>query len=305
MQAVSHHLSSTGLRCFEFVLEALGANVGRAVAASPELARRLHASFVRMSGCYRNIHDRRGPDFSDGVTRAAYVYTYTPSQAHWVYRALSSCRPMSQLLHRNGVHVAALGGGPGTDVVGFVKWLAEQGHAMPFTCEVIDRCTAWETQWQWLQAALVRGGHMTPEQARVTYVAHDFGDRRADGALSRVSDADVVLASFLLSELAHMGARMEHVVARVFAHTKPGAYLVFNDNLTDGSLRRLDALAGRHGLEVLYGHTSQTNVHPDPDVEPAVRAYRARLGWSPKMKGRLGTRIYHRPSSDVPSAEAS
>jgi hypothetical protein len=92
-----------------------------------------------LSSRYQNVLQTGGPDFSDPVARFAYVYSYVPAHAHWVHELLEMSNDAAAVFDAKKVRVACIGGGPGSDLVGILKFLDErEGDPPGIFCEIID-----------------------------------------------------------------------------------------------------------------------------------------------------------------------
>ena len=62
-------------------------------------------------------------DYSAPATQAAYVFTYLGAHADLVYQTLNGASPDSKaIFNQPKVKIACIGGGPGSDLLGAVKF---------------------------------------------------------------------------------------------------------------------------------------------------------------------------------------
>src|SRR5215813_13000299 len=87
------------------------------------------AKMVAIREAYKKLAKEGVPnDYSEAVTRFAYIYVYVTSHANIVYQLLRrcslcpSCSPLIDLLKQGQVLVSSIGGGPGSDFLGILKY---------------------------------------------------------------------------------------------------------------------------------------------------------------------------------------
>src|SRR6185295_12815544 len=62
-------------------------------------------------------------DYADPITRFAYIYVYVTSHANAVYQLIGRHTPLRNLFHRDLVNITCIGGGPGSDFLGILKYI--------------------------------------------------------------------------------------------------------------------------------------------------------------------------------------
>ncbi|HEV2080437.1 MAG TPA: hypothetical protein VGR19_11155 [Allosphingosinicella sp.] len=130
------------------VLDDLVPRVERLLGKSPDERIAKRCGELRRAYRGRLLDESREPvDYSKPTSQIAYVYRTLPAHADWVFEALKTV-PLSvqQLLRRGSLKVACIGGGPGTDMLGGVKYAETFGYpkgGINFT--VLDREAGWNT----------------------------------------------------------------------------------------------------------------------------------------------------------------
>lgn len=82
-------------------------------------------------------------NYRDPVTRFAYIFKYVTSHANIVYQIISDCKEISDLFTMGKIKVACIGGGPGTELVGILKYLITQKINTDLYCDILDKENAW------------------------------------------------------------------------------------------------------------------------------------------------------------------
>ena len=82
-----------------------------------------------LADSYRKLgsEDRDPIDYKDPAIRFAYVYKYTASHGDYVVQALEAARKAQKgdLFKSDSLRLSCIGGGPGSDVIGVLKYLSD------------------------------------------------------------------------------------------------------------------------------------------------------------------------------------
>ncbi len=159
--------------------------------------RRLRA----LSGAYGGglfREDRKPVDYTKLTTHIAYLYRSFPAHSDWVYKALCQARrPVISAFSKETVNVACIGGGPGSDIAGVLKF-AERNELLEarYNFTVLDRQPAWNST----RAALME------TYGRRYRVKQEFKLLNLAGGEPWVDDwafvkSDLFVFSFVLSEV--------------------------------------------------------------------------------------------------------
>lgn len=195
-------------------------------------------------------------DFSDLITQWSYMFVFMLRHVHLVYYALDLTvqERICQVNPSGGPDcICMIGGGPGSDVLGFALFLMKHGCTAQLTSQVyvLDKCFEWSNSWRHLYRCL-------PDRYRegipaVQYRPFDYLENKLTRQQLRcVEDADIVTMIKSLSPAAAwlktkqkryqyirgangqmMGLISEwHSVYEILKAMKPGAYLLYIDNET-------------------------------------------------------------------------
>jgi len=96
-----------------------------------------------------------GIDYSDPIARFAYIYKYTVAHADYVMQIIRDSKDISALFQKNGhVQAACVGGGPGSDFLGILKYMMNKKTGCDLTCYLFDKERAWGDSWSDVARAL-------------------------------------------------------------------------------------------------------------------------------------------------------
>ncbi len=78
---------------------------------------------------FENLEECVDIDYSDPVTRFAYIYRYTTAHANMVYQLIRDLPVLSEAFDTERINVTCLGGGPGSDLLGILKYMSLQNNS--------------------------------------------------------------------------------------------------------------------------------------------------------------------------------
>ena len=196
----------------------------------PELKRRR----VKLETAYATLweQDRDPIAYASMSAQAAYVFAYAPVRAEYTRQYLTRHRQaLGQPLFPNThARVVSFGGGPGSELVGLVRYLEDDSNAEPVESieySVYDKDGDWDDV-----AATVVAGLKTDITIQMRYDAVDAASRTRMGQID-LSDTDLVMFSYIMSELARLGRKDQ--IAENFRSTlsnlKLNSKILFIDNL--------------------------------------------------------------------------
>jgi len=248
----------------------------------------IERELARLTDSYGHLKDRTRVeiDYSSPVGRFAYIYKYTVAHADYIKQLIELTSPLQRLFDGNEVSVACLGGGPGSDLLGILKYMIRNRKTSTLTCYLFDRERAWGDSWSEVARPLEANFQLYP-----VFQQMDVTDRTTWTAYSKFLRADLFTLSYFLSEVWTFKAQAEPFFDHCFRRAKPGAYFLFVDNNDAGGefVQWYDSLAAAHGVERIAGracHMAFSIEEEKRDLEP----YYSKFGW-PKRGSNVAIRI--------------
>lgn len=84
----------------------------------------IKAELSLLRGKYAKLKSSGTPiDYENPITRFSYIYGYVTSHANIVYEIIESTNLLSALMDSDKVSMTSIGGGPGSDLLGVIKYL--------------------------------------------------------------------------------------------------------------------------------------------------------------------------------------
>lgn len=187
---------------------------------------------VTLEAAYATLYqqDRDAISYSSLSAQTAYVFAYAPARAEYVRQYLNRHRAKlgQALFDKNEINIVSFGGGPASELVGLVRYLEgtdEPVRIISYT--VYDKDGDWASAAKWIVDAL-----KTDIKIEMRYESVDATSRDRMAAID-LSECDMVIFSYIMSELARVG-RNDQITTNfreVLGSMPLNSKILFIDNL--------------------------------------------------------------------------
>ncbi|WP_397576941.1 hypothetical protein [Sphingorhabdus sp.] len=264
----------------------------RDATAEESVKRRLQMLTEEYGG--RLLNSGRNPiDYSKITTHIAYTYRSLPAHSDWMYKALTHARK-SVLAKMTGkkVRVACIGGGPGSDMLGVLKFANENSlNDKKFAFAVLDREKAWNGCRRHLVDTFE--GELSVSQKHINL---DLANGSPWTTNWGWLDADIFTFSFVLSEVWSFNEKrsVSEFIDRVIGGAGEGAIFCYVDNGGDNFIPLMEAeFDNRPDLRRIFSRDFSRLLMSYEEQSSAVEAtYGTIFGQSPKLKGNVSMRVW-------------
>lgn len=253
------------------------------------------AQFPYLTTSYNQLSSTaRAPiNYKDPATRFAYVYKYTASHGDYVVKLLEIlARALGGKIFRNDLgRVSCIGGGPGSDVIAVVKYLADaQGTETlkQLIVYLLDKEQAWGDSWTELNTKLPSSAvqlHTAFQQMDV--LNPDWTSQR------KFLEADVFTLSYFVSEVYALdaGGVVTEFWQRLFTEAKSGAIFLYDDNGSDTFNNYFDTQWQNAGLKLIAQETNTRWYPRSSEQKSELAFYTDKFNAIPKVQSTLTYRI--------------
>ncbi len=228
-------------------------------------------------------------DYSDPVKRFAYIYKYTVAHADYTMQLIESCQPLRELFAKKSIEVACLGGGPGSDLLGILKFLLQQKtDIQSLKCYIFDKERAWGDSWSDVASHLRPAFHFYPVFQQMDVTSPDTWR-----SYQKFLRADIFTLIYFLSEVYKIKDAAEKFFGHCMSKMTSGSMMLIVDNNDSRFMDWFDGLARSHELIEITASTGDlcfSNDEEKTDLEP----YLSRFKW-PKRKSNAFWRIMRKP----------
>jgi hypothetical protein len=244
-----------------------------------------------------NQVDRSPVNYKDPATRFAYVYKYVASHGNYVVQVLNALREKMEgpIFTSETIRVSCVGGGPGSDIIGLLKYLDERKateKVKKVTCYLLDREQAWADTWTELDDSL-----KTDLLLNANFQPLDVTNPDSWAQQKKFLQADLFTMSYFVSEVKALDST--GVVTRfwktLFEEAKSGAIFLYDDNGHESFNSYFDEQWKRAGLECIIESTNQPTWPSGSEQMSDLGSYLTKFGQSPKLKTTLTYRVLRKP----------
>jgi len=258
-----------------------------------KLDERITSDLAYLSNSYRQLTDStRAPvDYEDPARRFAYVYKYVAAHGDYLVQVLQAlASKKGAMFNERNVRVSCLGGGPGSDIVGLLKYLDEQEDepVKKLTCYLLDKEQAWADIWTELDE------HLTPKVAvNVNFQPFDITNPGSWTHQRKFLQADLFTMSYFVSEVMMLDGN--GVVANswrnIFDSAKNDAFFVYVDNGHKDFTSYFDKQWQDAKLKCISSGEDERWTPRYSEQASELEEYRRKFGQYPKLKSQLTYRV--------------
>lgn len=281
---------------FEVVAKAL-ARIEKAAKAKhgSHLDARVTQALLDLGSKYSRLSSAKKPiiDYGDPATHMGYLYGYVPAHANFVSSILSEGRSSvaKPLFSSEILYATSIGGGPGSDLIGLMKFLLRRPGKEPVKrvrLRILDREPAWEAVCQALAASITFG--ITIELEFVEFDAINANLGEIDW-----SEEDIVMMSFFVSEVCCLSdtGTLEKFFSEFLTELPSGSWVLYNDNRDPAFRDFFDRMISELGnYDVVLSEDAGDMRLDSSEQASTLGAYKARFGGrSTKLTGRTSYRL--------------
>ena len=194
---------------------------------------RVSVSLESLRAAYEGltVQNRDPIDYTDLATQAAYVFVYAIGRAEFTYQLLKRYRAVlgEPIFRKNEARITSLGGGPGSEIAGVVKYLLDpesQENVSSIKYWVFDKDGEWENICQSVVDDL---SQFMPIE--LEYDSLDLCDGLECGKISLAGD-DLRILSFVISELCALSKKSQAAesLRQLYKTLDDGARIFYNDS---------------------------------------------------------------------------
>lgn len=245
-----------------------------------------------MSARYGDLTQHDPPDYADAITRFAYIYKYTSCHANLVAQKLASIPQVQHLAQGDTgswLNVACIGGGPGSDFLGVIKYLMGKYYKGSLKCYLLDRESAWGDSW----ADVDQRTDTLDFRISTHFQVLDVTKRDTWESQSRYLKAQLFTFIYFISELYKKPNELEAYLAHVFDRASSGAMFLFVDNDKPMFYELFDGVAQARLIQV--ASKSERYVIDLDEQKTDLGDHFTRIGHQPKLQTYIAWRMYKKP----------
>ena len=233
---------------------------------------------------YKNLSSGESINYSNPATRFAYIYRYVTSHANIVYNIIESCPELTDLMASDKVNMTCIGGGPGSDLLGVLKYLINHEKNTFLRCTLYDREETWAESW-----ADVDNKLETQLRISTVFQRFDVCDETTWSYHSKYLNSDIFTMSYFMSEVFKIKNEADSFFKNFFAKAKEDSVFLYIDNNSPDFYGWFDKLAEKNSLAIIKSTTKNISMSGD-EQKTDLGVYYEKFGY-PKLKADIAYRV--------------
>ncbi|WP_374598328.1 hypothetical protein [Sphingosinicella sp.] len=248
-----------------------------------------------LSDCYKElVNTKRQPvDYRDPATRFAYVLKYVATHGDYVVQALEELKIANKgtIFQSETARLTCIGGGPGSDVTGVIKYLSENKDEplKKLTCYLLDGEQSWADTWTEIGDAI-----SSDVAINVNFQPLDVTKPTSWASQKKFLRADLFTFIYFVSEVKSFdnSGVIGDFWEKIFTESDVGTNFLYVDNGHKEFNEFFDSFwRSRKDIQVLYEQDNQWTTPRYSEQSDHLGEYKSRFEQHPKMKSMITIRI--------------
>lgn len=278
------------MECFKVVMEVLDESYHSIPGDSTAKDAAIKGELERLSRHYLNLTRSGAVDYSNSVTRFAYIYKYVTSHANMVYDAIRDYKELAEIFERDIVRVACIGGGPGSDFLGVLKYLIRTSQTPYLRCATLDRDRTWGESWRDVDEKVDANFRLS-----TSFDQLDITDASTWKPQVKYLQSDLFSMIYFMSEVYKEKDETNEYFKHLFGGAKSGSFFLFIDNNSPEFYNWFDELAGSNSVDVIHREQGRTRLYDGLEQKADLGVYYEKFGslnhCRPKLEAQIALRI--------------
>lgn len=224
-------------------------------------------------------------NYSDPVNRFAYVYSYVTCHANLVAQRINTETDFQTLFDKPKVNISCVGGGPGSDFLGILKYMMQFRKTADVKCYLLDREERWGESWSDVDRKVDSNFRMSTHFQPFDVTATDSWQRIQKYA----RQSDLFTLTYFMSEIHAVKAKSVLFFNELFRNANPNALFLYIDNDNPNFYGWFDDLIRDHNITVISSGCLDTRM-PFDEQTVDLGDYYQRFG-DPKLKAKIAYRL--------------
>lgn len=251
-----------------------------------EKDKRIKEALESLRATYLNLAAKGTPnDYADLITRFAYIYKYVTSHANIVYQLVPCCAELVSLFDQKQVAITCVGGGPGSDFLGLLKFIINNGKSPHLRLNLFDKEPTWNECWQDVDEKL-------SSQLVISNVFSQFDVTKPETwkNYNKFLGSDLFTMVYFMSEINALRDKAEPFFSNLFENAKQGSLMLYVDNNNQAFYGWFDQLVSNDNWKVLKSGCGKLKMDDWSEEKSDLGEYYKKFG-SPKIEADVAWRI--------------
>lgn len=272
------------MNCFQIIKSVLDEAYSQIPGNEEEKDSLIKAAIDYLSGEYKRLLDGIQIDYSNPITRFAYIYKYVTSHANLVCTIIENSDELNIIFDQDKVNVACIGGGPGSDFLGILKYLMRNEKTPKVKFQLCDREKTWAESWSDVDDKVDPTFTIS-----TSYLPLDVTNPLDWRSHTKYFQSDIFTMIYFMSELSSLRDYANEYFANLFSKAKSNALFLFIDNNNPEFYDWFDELAQEHGIEIIKSRETSMTA-PLDENKYDLGEYYEKFSY-PKLRANVAYRI--------------
>jgi hypothetical protein len=273
------------MNCFQIIKSVLDEAYVEIPGDEAEKDQVINDALEYLRGEYSQLWKECNINYSDPRTRFAYIYAYVTSHSNLVCSIIQQNTVLGNLFDNQKVNVACIGGGPGSDFLGILKYLMTNKKSPTIKFQLCDREKSWAESWSDVDDKV----EDLKFRISTSYLPLDVTKRDDWESHRKYFQSDLFTMIYFMSEVFSLQDSAEEYFAHLFNQAKTGSLFLFIDNNSPQFYNWFDELAQNHKIEILSRKETKMTV-PFDEEKSDLGKYFDKFS-SPKLTANVAYRI--------------
>ncbi|MCC5668744.1 hypothetical protein LC653_34065 [Nostoc sp. CHAB 5784] len=242
----------------------------------------LSEGYIQLLGKSQSI------DYKDTITRFAYIYKYVSSHANLVCGIITQSNDLAKVFDaQQKINIACIGGGPGSDFLGILKYLMSKGKTPSVKFQLCDKEKNWAESWSDVD------DKVDPKfRISTSYLPLDVTKPDEWKPHTKYFTSDIFTMIYFMSEIFTLRDSADEYFTNLFSQAKPGALFLFVDNNHTSFYGWFDELAKAHNIKIKDSNQYTMFLPSDEDKSDLGIYFQKFQSYSyPKIKANIAYRV--------------
>jgi Protein of unknown function (DUF3115). len=240
--------------------------------------------------------DRELIDYSDLATQTAYVFRYVIGHAEYICQLLTMARQDTgaPLFETDELWVTSVGGGPGSELLGLVKYLAQAKTKEPEIKKIVYTVVDKENNWRHV-IDLVIDAIETDIEIDVYYRTFDVTEEKIPDNVT-LKHEELVFMSFFISEVCRLpdAKNVRKNVTAILDSMPSNSLLLYNDSRAYSFHSFFDArVAAAKGFDEVVSFDQELKVK-SPDFSGLIGEFIEKYDYRPRLSSNAISKLMRR-----------
>jgi hypothetical protein len=246
--------------------------------------KKIRHAHSELSQAYANLTVDGCLDYSDPCRRFAYIYKYTTSHANMVSYVIKRSAPLRALFQEEKVAISCIGGGPGSDFLGILKYCMNEEITPELKCRIFDRDPAWAESWDDVDDKIG-----LPFRISTSFQSLDVTDSSSWKPFKKYFGSDLFTLIYFMSEVYAKRTEAEPYFLEMMSRAKAGALILYIDNSSPQFHEWFEKLADESGFKIILSDAELYTL-PFEEEKKDLQPYYDKFE-DPKIQSKVAYRV--------------